>query len=464
MKTHQQENKSTSRSVADELTASRGLALPAPSFDPSQQIVIQRSPVIIGEKLLAGSKEEDYDGFWQTILKEYEDTFSYATVLRQIILTITAMGDKQTEWDKKVLSKAIQEIQIEAEYIPHKDLDEDQSGKVKSILEGKKPETKDEEISEKDIHPKALNDITEALNIYAEKEIKNINSVDDEKIDLVSDESDYNTILQRAIYTICNEYGAKMNLAQLTSGDSTASTNLNNAQLQHSTARHRNAGKEETTQAAELAVYWIMSSIGEVSGIISQLTKLHTKSSFGTILSTYADAILKNKKNEKMLSQLAEIRLKWGPITIGPNIYLQVTKKKITLPDQWELYQTLIHEALHSAEHPAFTLFLDTNIPKGLHSNIREGTVEYLTMMLWGKVLQKVKEGTGGNTPATGGGTLSASKSMLTKMKSEYEKGKSSYGEQMQLIATIISVLENGDKRLEAAYFYGNVGVFLPKF
>ncbi|NER82465.1 MAG: hypothetical protein F6K42_23465, partial [Leptolyngbya sp. SIO1D8] len=79
------------------------------------------------------------------------------------------------------------------------------------------------------------------------------------------------------------------------------------------------------------------------------------------------------------------------------------------------------------AEHPSFSEFINTCIPSYMHSDIREGITEYLTMQALGK-----------------------------------QQTSDEYGNQTKMIATIVAALSNGNQRLMEAYWYGNVEAFLP--
>lgn len=438
-------------------------------MEPSSNAVIQRSAITLGGITAPGSVEEDWATFWDDVVeKNGDDDYIYGVTLAQISEQVRAKGMAATPWDTRVGQKALTELADEAHYRQLDDISKEQGLKIKSIF-GKKDEMDmvDQPITEKDIIKEGLTELLDAFVHYAGTNIKGVDNYDDESIDIQSDESPHDTILQRAIFEITKEYGLKMAHAVALSGDQTAMSNLNNAKLQHSTSRFKNAQAPDIAQASEAAVYWVLSSEKPFDSIVQKLHHAHGgKSSTGTIINAYAQEVLKvgksNKKIELMLQQLAEIRLKWGPITYGKNIYVQVKKDKINMGEQWTLYQTLVHESLHSAEHPGFHQFLENHVPSGYQSNIREGVVEYLTMKIWDKIIKRVEEGAS-KPPAELGGQLKASKSQLSKMQSAFSGGKSDYPYQMGLIDNIVQALEHGDQRLEAAYFYGNVAAFLPK-
>ncbi len=472
MKTQDQTTKQTHRSSADTQSGKSGYALAAPQPKASQENVIQLSKVFsFGTKIVPGSTEEKWDVFWDWLHEEYQTPYLYANALSNIILQIKGKNKEEiTEFDQAVLDKAEKDLHIEAKYVQYDELNEKESFIVKKIVSGNE-NISDQQITDEEIDAEGLNTLIEILANYAEQGMKGVDDFDDDRIDLTHEDNDQATILQRSIFDILSEYGIKMAHAAVVTNNPHALDSLNSAKLKHGKTRFNEASKTDIADAAKAAVFWVMSSTEEVSPFVYKLHSLHKASSFGTVLETYANAVIKSEKAKKMLEQLGEIRLKWGPITYDNTIYIQTLKNKLTLPEQWELYQTLVHEALHTAEHPAFTNFLKEYVPTGLHSNIREGTVELLTFKVWGKILDRVEEGSVGAKPATGGSNLVAAKTMLNKMKTDYQKiislndkkKKSTYDDQVKLIVNIVDALENGEARLEAAYIYGNLGALLPK-
>jgi hypothetical protein len=463
MKTQQQQN-AISRSSAETIAGKNGRSFPAPKTEPAN--VIQRSAIFIGDDPLKGSEDENWDEFWLHLEKEYGyQQAVYASILHDIINEIKSRDDEQTtEWDGKVLMQALLDLQEISGYSPLKELTENQNQEIGKLLAGNDQE-KGIPIQPKDILEEGVKDLLNNLSKYAIQELKVSSKQDDVNVDVSSENTHYGIILQRAVADILKVYGAKMTQARILTKDNSAMDNLISANLNHATEKWTNADEPKKKEAAQSAIYWVMTSIPEIMSVVERLHKFHNKSTVGEVVKVYAERIMslgdQVKDIKTILDQLAEIRLRWGPITYGKNIFIQATSKKIKVDDQWDLYQTLIHEALHAAEHPGFHSYLEKYVPEGLQSTIREGITEYLTFNVWTKVVSEI--GDGGGAPASESQELSASKKQLTKMREQLDKKQSDYGFQMQLIAKIVQLLDSGEKRLEAAYFYGDVEKFLPK-
>jgi len=167
---------------------------------------------------------------------------------------------------------------------------------------------------------------------------------------------------------------------------------------------------------------------------------------------------------------LAEVRLRYSPITYGSKTYLAVKRgDSLDETKEWGLFNTMIHEALHSVEHPGFASFLDAHVPPGLQDYIKEGIVDYLTSQIWDDVLRLSKL-----VPETGGKRITPSHQdfneplqIINAAKKKYHKDYFAYDAQANTVKALINNLnklnEDGEKRLISAYFGGNLGAFLPK-
>src|SRR5262249_16677753 len=119
--------------------------------------------------------------------------------------------------------------------------------------------------------------------------------------------------------------------------------------------------------------------------------KYHPGYSDSAIMETYASEICRD--NNQLTQDLAETRLRFSPITYGSKVYLAANERKpLDEIREWELLKILVHEALHSVEHPNFTELLNTHIPPGLQGDIKEGIVDYLAGQIWGDVLSKAQD------------------------------------------------------------------------
>ncbi len=347
-------------------------------------------------------------------------------------------------------------------------LNKKQKKAAKKILLGSQTDTEeDKPIPKEEIDEKILDEIINHFKIYASKTIKQVRSSDKSSINL-GPESPEDNILQRAIETIFKKHGQtiQFGIGESKKDATVARDNLEGATLHHSSDRWTHANAEAKSNAAKMAIEWLLTNEPSIYSNIEALHEtVHKQSSISTIVSTYSKTIFKDEKNKELLETLAEIRLNWSPITYGSKIYISVKKVTKAKQDQWELYKNLIHEAIHAAENPAFARFLDRYIPNGLHSDLREGITEYLTLEIWDEVIEAAKILSEEKISLPGDDPLVPLKETEIKLK-EIVKGlekDTSYHLQVATIKKIIAAIDNGANRLEAAYFAGNVAAFLPK-
>ncbi|WP_315833162.1 hypothetical protein [Bradyrhizobium prioriisuperbiae] len=406
------------------------------------------------------SVEPDTVPFWNAFNEKHGANL---VPLRNLIVELSQKwrAGESSDWDGTIFREALERFSERAGYQYFPPLGVEQSEPIKSLLLGQDTATAvDPPIPAQDISSDAAREIVIALDGYATAGVQQIPKRDKPEIDLSGERT---AILVRAVSDILESYGVKMLYATAFHGhDTRALDNLRNARLHHATARWGNASPEAKESAAEKALHWTMSSIPQVEHVLTQVQqRSHGESSIGRVREAYAQAIWNEREKpgvKAILAKLAQLRLSWGPITYGPDIYIEADKTKISLEDQWELYQTLIHEALHSAEHPAFADFLANALPESIESDVREGIVEYLARVIWARVMSNVVEKTGAGTPPSAQGQLATTKARIARIKESTH-----YGPQVEMMQRIVALLDSGEKRLEAAYFYGNVKALLPR-
>jgi len=436
---------------------------------PTGDATIQLTKIELDAKIIAGSEEEDTGTFWTAFTVLYKDSFHAG--LAKLVRLLDARWRKgaASDWDRKILSDAVKKFAEDAGYNHYQPLGDDTAAKVRAALLGLGEAAEDAPIAASEINMEALGALASALETYAAAELRDMRASDDPNVPVGGD-SPYGRILARARRFIWNKYGLKIRYATLFYGaDNTVINNLANAHLEHSTSRWTSASAADKAQAALLAVQWTMGNVPAVRSVVASAQgRLHKQSSSATVQAAYARALVElaktNPKAQAVLDQLAEVRLRWGPITYGPNIYMEIARAKPNLDEQWRLLKILIHEALHSAEHPNFTAFLAESVPEGLRSDLKEGIVEYLTGMIWADALSTVAtkdrpsldEG-----PAGKGVALAASAGRAATMASASDP---QYAGQVAMVKTIIALIgDQGTARVEAAYFYGNVEALLPR-
>ncbi len=443
-------------------------------FPASRAATAQRKAIVINGETLFGSAEEYVsDAFWLGVRQKFKDVDLFVA-LRQMIQQLEARRDTNnaSAWDLQMIGEAKAAFSNALDYKEKGALDEQTGKGVQDLLIPVSEGETDEAITEKEIHGGTIDALVDQLEIY----VSSVKNPDKPNIPLSGPKNQYALIHTRAVEAVLHDYGVQMmHAATLPGKDDTAFDNLNNGELHHSTNRATKASEETVENERRPAINWSMSNVPAVKEVVSTAqSKIHTKSSFTTIAGAYTGALLevakKSKRVAAVLNGLARVRLSWGPITVGKSIYIQATMEKMSAVDQWLLLETLIHESLHTAEHPDFHQFLVDHIPESLHSDIREGITEYFTRKIMIRVNAEAEEGNvkASTNPASTAEKLVTSKATLSKIAEEKRKqeelnGGKEYEAQVQVVEAILKLLEDGETRLEQAYFYGNVNAFLPK-
>jgi hypothetical protein len=297
-------------------------------------------------------------------------------------------------------------------------------GKLLNSRLGFSPLERDMPIAQSDIESKYVDQMISILQKKAKEDLKCMS--DDPKYTRIKG---YQDSLQSAIEVVKKVYGNVIDKAARTTGDTSVKDSLESVSIAHSKMRLQTASPEYRRQQGFQALNWYMSNNEEIIRVIQELKRrLHTQSSEGTIMQAYEEAI-RAKLQSCDLDLLANVRLSWGPITVGNTIYMEMARGTLAQhrKSKW-LDITLVHEVIHAAEHPAFSEFLAIYIPDHLQSDIREGITEYLAMYALDQV----------------------------------EESSEDYPNQKLMIDSIIGKLPDGYQRLVEAYWFGNVEAFLP--
>src|SRR5580704_5255134 len=154
------------------------------------------------------------------------------------------------------------------------------------------------------------------------------------------------------------------------------------------------------------------------------------------------------------VKKLNEIDRNWdasaNPATHDVNI--QIFKQATPQDDRrflWDMYQTLIHEYIHTLAHPAFVTFADHFGPSPENNTLIEGVDSFLTEIVWSEARKHTAdpairakiEG-----PAYSGAPFDAS-----AIPPIYNRRYDSYTQAVKLVNTV------GIHNLYAAYFRGKV-------
>ncbi|MEH2310931.1 MAG: aldo/keto reductase [Nostoc sp.] len=293
-------------------------------------------------------------------------------------------------------------------------LTEEQSAKVSEILGVSKM---DEEIlnAQMEINSETKNNIIKAITRQADKDLQG--NADNPNYD----EPRYQEELDKAKNIVTSKFGSEI--------EEISQTKLDEAQVRHAKSRYAATSEEERQEQGLAALNWYMSSIKDVGNIIKRVAQT-SGSSEATVRAAYEQTIAPDPQAQDLLENVAHVRLNWGPITVGTDVYMEMAEGtfKKDQKGKW-LNETLVHEAIHAAEHPEFTQFLDSHIPEYMRSDIREGITEYLAMDALGKRGKKAKV----------------------------------YKDQKAKIDKIVNALDHGHERLLDAYWHGNAEAFFGK-
>jgi hypothetical protein len=234
-----------------------------------------------------------------------------------------------------------------------------------------------------------------------------------------------------------------------------------------------------------------------IKEVLETITKAHDDNRVG-VEEAFTEYVVQNPDKE-LTNTLVELRVRWSPYTLGDTIHAeQEQDKESTLKSAsrtpwlntlrlaaWGNYKQMIHEVVHTAAHPKFKAYLEL-LPPYLHNIIDEGTTDYFALQIWEKVLKPfnaffeklnaVKLSGKGNTPKP-----SKEQDKLVKIVHSVQKAISHlpansqnlldlsenkkyalYQEQEAAIKQSLTSLKDGERRLKAAYFYGEVDRFFP--
>lgn len=168
---------------------------------------------------------------------------------------------------------------------------------------------------------------------------------------------------------------------------------------------------------------------------------------------------------EKLLKKLAEARLRYDPKTEENVIYLTAFSDQVQVKNAWSTYKVLVHEVMHTAAHRKFEEYARG---QGALSNIiLEGTVDYFAHKVWQQIVANLLGASPnattisvvqGISKATKQDTLSAA----AKSNLSSDKDNLLYPDAVATIEEAIGKVTDGERRLKAAFFYGDVEHFFP--
>ena len=175
------------------------------------------------------------------------------------------------------------------------------------------------------------------------------------------------------------------------------------------------------------------------------------------VLNDIANTFVASMANVKKLN---EIDRNWDASadpakrTVNLQIFKQATPQK-DREFLWDMYQTLIHEYIHTLAHPKFVAFADRFGPTPENNTLIEGVDSFLTEIVWSEAkkhtadpaLRAKIEG-----PAFSGAPFDAS-----VIPPIYNRRYASYIQAVKLVNTV------GIQNLYAAYFQGKVDLIKPK-
>jgi hypothetical protein len=133
--------------------------------------------------------------------------------------------------------------------------------------------------------------------------------------------------------------------------------------------------------------------------------------------------------------------------------------KKTTPADDrrflWDMYQTLIHEYIHTLADPAYGTFADSFGPNSLENNtLIEGVDSFLTEIVWSQAKHHTAD------PAirakVEGAGYSGDPYDASAIPPVYARRYASYTQAVKLVSVV------GIRNLYAAYFLGKVDLIKP--
>jgi hypothetical protein len=174
------------------------------------------------------------------------------------------------------------------------------------------------------------------------------------------------------------------------------------------------------------------------------------------LLDTVANAFLATPANVRKLN---EIDRNWEGTAdlITHEVSLQIFKKDTPAKDRtflWDMYQTLIHEYLHTLVHPDYTAFAGTFGHQSLQNNtLMEGVDSFLDEIVWQDARPHVAEpAVRLKVEGAAYAALPFNASVLPATKRRYP----SYAQAVKLVNVV------GVRNLYAAYFLGKVDLIKP--
>ena len=313
------------------------------------------------------------------------------------------------------------------------------------------------------VDPAGVTFLRTALVEAARALIAEYNTTRDTKVD-IGPGTDYHKLLSLAVGKVMRKYGLVLKEA--------ASAILGNApqtlKLHHADTRWDEIRKnhDEVASEARLAAQYLLDTNERVQGAIQKIEQQHNKDNPLSVEQAYLGALYSDPDQSWLLA-LAECRVRWAPLTLGSDIYIAPPKQySKNYFDTWTQYKYLVHEVLHTAAHPNFVKYIEEEAPPGSSNVILEGAVDFFAQSVWTDIINElqpdVESADVQTVQAIQGNKKSIPKALLATLKEWAPKPL--YTLQVPQIERGVKELDNGANRLKAAFFYGDVYHFFPRF
>jgi len=316
------------------------------------------------------------------------------------------------------------------------------------------------------VDQKGLEALKDVLRTQALKGIAQYNKERKGDVD-VSPGSDYNKILQLALTRVERRFGSLVAEALKESAGSIFATKRNAIRLHQADSRWQGfpSDRRKIAEEAMSAAQYMLDTDGDVQAIVKKISQ-HHKENLVSVEQGYLEALRQDAPGD-VFKALAEYRVRWSPLTSGSDIYIG-TPVKLLQFDAWTQLKYLVHEAMHTVAHPNFEQYLHTEVPPEVSNTILEGTVDYFAQQVWVEIVDGLQanrddpevEMVHSILPKP---TRKVSSTLLGKLKQWADLPL--YRAQVPIIVQIVKAFsQNGEDRLRAAFFYGEVYKFFPRY
>lgn len=247
-------------------------------------------------------------------------------------------------------------------------------------------------------------------------------------------------------------------------------------QLRHPQSLYEGTQDKTSLEEARDAIRYLM-DIGQskVKESLDYIQKNHTKGKQKpereSLKQALLDAVIADiKKTQKrgsdpLVEALVKLRVRWAPQTVDSTIYIE-TKEKEDITRYWLHYRQIVHEVLHTAAHTNFEAYV-ANLPEKVKNTIKEGTPDYFAAQVWSQVVKDLQPNTT-YKELTDIPELSSQPSQLKAIDVTVLQDNAKqalYEPQVVALKKIVTTFgSSGEDRLKAAFFYGDVYHFFPRY